>query len=134
MVAIEEFSNALVRLTANIIEIIVHIIRSIMSNLSVDFMIKFMDFLVRSLDVLVEAIVPTIDPITRIVLAIINITESDPSANEAFHNFTSTASENLSVIIGPANASSGFTYILESVMTEADPVVAGYFLQVLWDC
>ncbi|MDY6865075.1 MAG: hypothetical protein SVY15_03775 [Halobacteriota archaeon] len=133
MVSLETFSNALVSLVANIIEIIVAIVGGIIDHLSVDGMIGFMGYLVKGLDVLVEAIVPLIDPIVRIVLAIINITSANETVNTAFHNFTSTTSENLSVIIGPADASSGLTYVLDGVLTQTDTNVAAYFLQGLWD-
>lgn len=133
MVSIEAFSNALVSLLASIVDIIVAIVGGLIETLSVDIMINFMGYLVRGLDVLVEAIVPLVDPIVRIVLAIINITTVNESANEAFHNFTSTTSENLSVILGPTNASSGMTYVLDGILTKTSTNVAATFLNSLFD-
>ena len=133
MVSLEAFSNSLVTLVANIIELIVAVVGAIIDSLSVDVMVGFMGYLVRGLDVLIEAIVPLIEPIVRIVLAVIDITSTNEAANTAFHNFTSATSENLSVIMGPADASSGLSYVLDGVVTQTDTNVAAYFLQSLWD-
>ncbi|MDY6965280.1 MAG: hypothetical protein SVM80_04830 [Halobacteriota archaeon] len=133
MVSIEEFSNALVRMLTNLIEIIIGIVRDLMERTSTDSVVNLMGYLVQGLDVLVDAIVPLVDWISRMVFAMINITESNETVRLAFHNFTNTTGENLSVIIGPANASSGLMYVLEGMIKETDPGVAGALLQALWD-